>query len=60
MDAKDIEILQLESGKPYLLGTGSFGTVRLHGLHTAELGIHPFLALSSALETCKPLLFVYT
>ena len=27
MDAKDIEILQLESGKPYLLGTGSFGTV---------------------------------
>lgn len=27
MDVKDIEILQLESGKPYLLGAGSFGTV---------------------------------
>ena len=27
MDAKDIEILQLQSGKPYLLGVGSFGTV---------------------------------
>lgn len=28
MDAKDVEILQLENGKPYLLGVGSFGTVR--------------------------------
>lgn len=27
MDAKDIEILQLQSGKPYLLGVGSFGSV---------------------------------
>ena len=27
MDVKDIEILQLESGNPYLLGVGSFGTV---------------------------------
>ncbi|KAL3148068.1 hypothetical protein ABBQ38_014354 [Trebouxia sp. C0009 RCD-2024] len=27
MDAKDVEILQLASGKPYLLGVGSFGTV---------------------------------
>ncbi|DBA87503.1 TPA: protein kinase activity protein [Trebouxia sp. C0004] len=27
MDEKDIEILQLQSGKPYLLGVGSFGTV---------------------------------
>ncbi len=30
MDAKDIEILQLQSGKPYLLGVGSFGTVCQH------------------------------
>lgn len=27
MDAKDIEILTLPNGKPYLLGSGSFGTV---------------------------------
>lgn len=27
MDPKDIQILQLESGKPYLLGVGSFGSV---------------------------------
>lgn len=27
MDAKDVEILQLENGKPYLLGVGSFGSV---------------------------------
>lgn len=27
MDAKDIEILRFENGKPFLLGTGSFGTV---------------------------------
>jgi len=30
MDAKDVEILQLQSGKPYLLGVGSFGTVCQH------------------------------
>ena len=27
MDEKDIEILKFENGKPYLLGSGSFGTV---------------------------------
>ena len=27
MDAKDIEILKFENGKPFLLGSGSFGTV---------------------------------
>ena len=27
MDAKDIEILTLSNGKPFLLGSGSFGTV---------------------------------
>ena len=32
MDAKDVEILQLESGKPYLLGVGSFGSVSQQAL----------------------------
>ena len=36
MDAKDIQILQLESGKPYLLGVGSFGSVR-SGLYSDKL-----------------------
>ena len=36
MDAKDVEILQLQSGKPYLLGVGSFGTVHQHGSANAK------------------------
>ena len=27
MDAKDIEILETQSGQPFVLGVGSFGTV---------------------------------
>lgn len=41
MDAKDVEILQLASGKPYLLGVGSFGTVRAQSaFHHCESGYY--------------------